>query len=36
MKDSEITIVFEEPWFNDPFKTKTETIYEILKHTGWI
>ena len=36
MKDSEIILVLEEAWFNNPFEPMEETAYEIFKHTGWI
>lgn len=31
-----IILEFKEPWFNNPFKSKEETPYEIFKHSGWI
>jgi hypothetical protein len=36
MKDSEIILVLEEAWFNNSFKLREETAYEVFKHTGWI
>lgn len=36
MKDSEIILILEEAWFNNPFEPGKETAYEVFKHTGWV